>query len=129
MGLRRKQILLKQQAYFEKKIQDRQSFLSGKGVTSPRADKDTIVRKLQADLRAVKRNLRRIAENEKRMEEVAKMKAARAAAPQKEQEPAKGEKPKKAPEGGKEKKIKTEKKPAAPKAPEGGQSRKPTEPS
>ena len=58
---------------------------------------------------------------------MAKIKAERAAAPQKEQEGGKGEKPKKAPEEGKGKKIKAEKKAAPPKAPEGGKSQKTTE--
>jgi hypothetical protein len=53
MGLNRKQILIQQQAYFEHKLKDRLSFLSGKGIRSPRADRDTLVRKLQADIRAV----------------------------------------------------------------------------
>jgi hypothetical protein len=112
MGFKRKPMLLRQKAYFEHHLQDRLSSLSGKGVNSAKADKDTLVRELQADIRAVNKRLRRIAENEKRTEEMAKKKAERAAAPQKENEGAIGEKPKKAPEEGKGKKIKTEKKPA-----------------
>jgi hypothetical protein len=126
MGLKRKQMLMQQKAYFEHKLQDRLSFLSGKGIKSPKADKDTLVRKLQANIRAVNKRLRLIADNEKRTEEIAKMKAERAAAPQKEQEGVKGEKPKKASEEGKGKKIKAEKKAAPPKAPEGGNSQKTT---
>lgn len=119
MGLKRKQMLMRQKAYFEHKLQDRLSFLSGKGIESPQADKDTLVRNLQANIRAVNKRLRLIADNEKRTEEMAKIKAERAAAPQKEQEGGKGEKPKKAPEEGKGKKIK--------KTPEGGKSQKTTE--
>lgn len=122
MGLKRKQMLIQQQAYFEQKLKDRLSFLSGKGIKSPKADKDTLVRKLKADIRAVKNRLRVIADNEKRTEEMAKIKEQRAAAPQKEKEGGKGEKPKKAPEEGKGKKIKAEKKAASPKAAEGGKS-------
>jgi len=127
MELRRKQMLMRQKAYFEHELQDRLSFLSGKGIKSPKADKDTLVRKLQANIRAMNKRLKLVADNEKRTEEMAKIKAERAAAPQKEQEGGKGEKPKKAPEASKGKKIKTEKKAAPPKAPEGGKSQITTE--
>ena len=126
MGLKRKQMLIRQKAYFEQKLKNRLSFLSGKGIEAPKADKDTLVRKIQASIRAVNNRLRLIADDEKRTEEMAKIKAERAAAPLKEKEGGKAEKPKKAPEEGKEKKIKAEKK-AAPKAPEGGKSQKTTE--
>jgi len=119
MGLMRKQMLMRQKARFEHTLQDRLSFLSGKGIKSPKAEKDTIVRKMQADIKAVNKRLRVIAASEKRTEEMAKTKAERAAAPQKEQEGGKGEKHKKAAGEGKGKKIK--------KAPEGGKSQKTTE--
>jgi hypothetical protein len=122
MGLKRKQMLMQQKACFEHELKDRLSFLSGKGIKSPRADKDTLVRKWQANIRAVNNRLRVIANNEKRTEEMAKIKAERAAAPNKEQAGGRGEKPKKASEEGKGKKIKAEKKAAPPKAPEGGKS-------
>jgi hypothetical protein len=128
MGLKRKQMLMQQKAYFEHQLQDRLSVLSGKGIQSPKVDKDTLVRKLQADIRAVNKRLRLIGDNEKRTEEMAKIKAERAAAPKKEQEGGKGEKLKKAPEQGKGKKIKAERAAAPPKAPEGGKSNKTTEP-
>jgi hypothetical protein len=124
MGLKRKETLMRQKTYFEHHLQDRLSFLSGKGIKSSGADKDTLVRKLQANIRALNRRLRRIADDEKRTEEMAKIKAERAATPQKEQEGGKGEKPKKAPEEGKGKKAKAEMKAAPPKTPEGGKSRK-----
>jgi len=127
MGLKRKEMLIRQQAYFEDKLKERLSFLSAKGIKSPQVDKDTIVRKLKADIRTVKNRLGVIVANEKRTEEMAKVKAERAAAPEKEQKGDRGEKPKKAPEEGKGKKIKTEKKAASPKAPEGGKSQVPKE--
>ncbi len=127
MGLQRKQMLIRQKARFEHTLQDRLSFLSGKGIKSPKVDKEPIVRKMQADLKAVNKRLRVIAASEKRTDEMAKIKAERAAAPKKEQEVAKGEKPKKAAEEGKGKKIKAEKKAAPPKAPEEGKSPKTTE--
>ena len=127
MGLKREQMLMRQKAYFEHKLQDRLSFLSGKGIKSPKADKETLFRKLQANIRDVNKRMRRIADNEKRTEEMAKIKVQTAATPQKEQEGGKGEKPKKAPQEGKGKKIKAEMKAAPPKAPEGGKSQKMTE--
>jgi len=127
MELKRKQILMGQKAYFEHKLQERLSFLSGKGIKSSQADKDTLVRKVQADIRAVKTRLQAIADNEKRAEEVAKIKAKRAATPKIEQEGGKGEKQKKAAEEGKGKKLKAETKAGSPKAPEGDKSQKTAE--
>jgi hypothetical protein len=126
MGLKRKQMLMRQKAYFEQKLKNRLSFLSGKGIEAPQAGKDTLARKMQASIRAVNKRLRLITDDEKITEEMVKIKAERAAAPLNEQKGGKTEKPKKAPQEGKEKKIKAEKK-AAPKAPEGGQSQKATE--
>jgi hypothetical protein len=119
MGLKRKQMLTRQKAAVVQELQDRRSFLSGKGIESSRADRDPLVRKLLADIRAADNRLRLIAENEGKTEEMAKIKAERAAAPSKDQKAGKGEKPKKASEEGKNKKIKPEKKSAPPIAPEG----------
>ena len=127
MGLMRKPMLMRQKARFEHTLKDRLSFLSGKGTKSPKAEKDTIVRKLQADLKAVNKRLRVITASEKRTEEMAKIKAEKAAAPPKEQEGGKGEKLKKGAEEGKGKKIKSEKKAAPPIAPEGGKVQKTAE--
>ncbi len=124
MGLMRKPMLMRQKARFEHTLKDRLSFLSGKGIKSPQAEKDTIVRKMMADLKALNKRLRVIAASEKRTEEMAKIKAERAAAPKQEQDGGKSEKPKKAGEESKEKKIKAEKKAAPPKTPEGGKSQK-----
>ncbi|MGB8951592.1 MAG: hypothetical protein WCC06_02855 [Candidatus Aminicenantales bacterium] len=101
MGLKRKQMLMRQKAYFEQKLKDRLSFLSGKGIVSPKADKDTLVRKLKANIKAVNSRLRLIADNEKRTEEMAKIKAERAAAPPKAQEGGKSQKTTESPEEGK----------------------------
>jgi len=127
MGLKRKQILMRQKTSIERELQERLSYLSGKGIKSPKTDKDPLVKKLRADIRAVNRRLGVIAANDKRTEESARIKAERAAAPRKEQEGGKGEKPKKAPEEGKGKKIKAEKKVAPSIAQEGSKSQKATE--
>jgi hypothetical protein len=130
MGLKSKQIQMRQKEYFEQQLQNRLSFLSEKGIESSRVDKDPHVKKIKADIRAVNNRLRLIAENEKRTEEMAKAKAERAAAaaaPPKQKESGKAEKPKKAPGEGKERKVKAEKKAGPAKAPEGGKNQKPAE--
>ena len=127
MESKRKKMLMRQMAYYEHELQERQSFLSGREIPSPKPDKDTLVRKLRAKIKAMKKRLRPIDDNEKKMEEIAKIKAEKAIALQKEKETGKGEKPKKAPPEAKGKKIKGEKKPAPSKAPEGDKSQKPAE--
>jgi hypothetical protein len=126
MESKKKQIHLRQKAYFERKLEDRLSSLSGKGIEAPKTDKDPLVKNLKASLKAVNNRLRLMAAHDQRTEEMAKAKADKAAAALKAKEGGeaeKAEKPKKAPEHGKEKKEKPkpEKKPAPPKAPEGGQ--------
>ncbi len=127
MGIKRKQILIQQKAYFEQKLKDRLSLLSEKGIKSPKTDKDTLVRNLKGAIRAANRRLRRIADIEKRTEDMAKAKAERAAAPRKEQEGGKAAKAKKAPEEGKGKKPKAAKKSTSPKAPEESKDQKKAE--
>ena len=127
MGLKRKQMQMRQKANIEQELQNRLSFLSEKGIEAHKINKDPLVRKLQADIRAVSNRLRLVADSEKRTEEMAKIKAERAAAPKKEEESGKVEKSKKASQEGKEKKIKGEKKAAPPKAQEGGKSQKKAE--
>jgi len=98
MGLKRKQVQLRYQADSELELQNRLSFLSGKGIEASKAGKDPTVRKLKAHIREPKNRLRRIADYEKKTEEMEKAKADRAAVPPKEQESAQAEKPKKAPQ-------------------------------
>jgi hypothetical protein len=92
---------MRQKANIEQELQNRLSFLSGKGIEAPKIKKDPIVRKLQADVRALNNRLRLVADSEKRTEEMAKIKAERAAAPKKEEEGGKVEKSKKASQEGK----------------------------
>ena len=136
MGLRRKQVLLDQKARFEQMLKDRVAYLAGKGIDGRKAEKDPIFRKLQADVRAAGKRLRIVAEHEKRTEEMARIKAEKAAAPKKEEEAPKAKKAEKA--EGKAKKPKAEKgekaekkaaapKPAVPKPAEGGEAPKPAE--
>ncbi len=109
MGSKQKQTQMGQKAKFEQKLEDRLSSLSKKGIESPRIDKDTHVKKLRAKIRAINDRLKAIAANEKRTEELAKIKAERAAAPPKDRERGKRKKAKEAPEEGKAKKKKPEK--------------------
>jgi outer membrane biosynthesis protein TonB len=111
MGARKKEAQERQKAYFERRLEERLSFLSKKGTESPGIDKDTLVKKLRANIRAINDRLKAIADNEKRTEELAKMKAEKTAPPPlpKDQEEGKGKKSKEAPEEGKEKKRKKEK--------------------
>jgi len=129
MDSKRKQIHVRQKEYYSRLLRDRLSFLAAKGIPAPKAAKDTLARKWRAAVKAIDRRLKLMAEHEKRSEEMARIKAERAAAPKKEEAPPKepagdkAAKPKKTAEGkdkeGKEKKPKPEKKPAPPKAPEG----------
>lgn len=122
MESKKKRMIIRQTAQFEHDLQERMSFLSGKGVASRQADRDPILRKLKADVKASNNRLRLIVENEKRTEEMAKAKAERAAAPREEKQAGKGEKARKASDEGKGKKVKPEKKAAPSKAPEGGKA-------
>jgi hypothetical protein len=116
MGLKRKQMLLRQKTYFEHELANRLSSLSEKGIESKRMDKDPLVRELKADVKAVAARLKAIANSDKITEDMAKARAAKAAAPApvKEKAAGKAEKPKKAPAEAKEKKPKAEKKAAPP---------------
>jgi hypothetical protein len=125
MGSRKKEAQERQKAYFERRLEERLSFLAKKGVEAPGIDKDALVKKLRANIRAINDRLKAIAGNEKRTEELAKIKAEKAALPPlpKDQQEGKGKKSKEAPEEGKEKKKKKEKE----KGPEQENDQKPEE--
>lgn len=124
MGKNRKQVLQRQKASFEQTLKKRLAFLSEKGIVAPKIDKDTLVKKHRAAVKAVNSRLKSLADIEKRFEAAAKAKAEKAAAPREGKEggkPEKAGKPKKGQEEGKAKKPKPEKKAAvAAAAPEGG---------
>ena len=126
MGLKRKQIVMTQTASFEQNLKDRMARLSGKGIEGRRADRDPLVRKLKADIKASKKRLRRIDEDEKRTAEMARIKAEKAAAPKKEKEAAKAE-PKAGAKEGKPKKAKAPEGAKPPKKPESPAETKPAE--
>jgi hypothetical protein len=108
MGSKHKQSRMEQKASFERRLEDRLSYLSQKGIESPKIDKDVIVKKLRADINAVNTRLKWIADNEKRTEELARIKVEKTAAPRKDQEGGKDKKSKEAPAEGKGKKKKKE---------------------
>ena len=130
MESRKKQIQLRQKAQFEQKLKDRLAFLAGKGIEAAKTDKDPIVRKIKADIKAVNNRLRLLDANDKLTGALAKAKADKAAAALKAKEggeaekkpekPKKGEQPKE-----KKEKPKAEKKPAPPKPPEGDKGETP----
>jgi hypothetical protein len=94
---------MEQKASFERRLEDRLSYLSKKGIEFPKIGKDVIVKKLRADINAVNTRLKWIADNEKRTEELARIKAEKTAAPREDQEGGKDKKSKEAPAEGKEK--------------------------
>ena len=105
MGSNRKLAQMERKAYFERQLKDRLSFLSEKGIESPKINKDTIFKKFRANIAAINARLKTIASYEERTEELAKTKAEKAA-PQKDPEDSKEKKAKAAPVEGKEKKKK-----------------------
>ncbi|MGZ3635834.1 MAG: hypothetical protein ACXWMO_09950 [Syntrophales bacterium] len=115
MGSRKKEPQERQKAYFERGLKERLSFLAKKGIESPGIDKDALVKKLRANIRAINYRLKAIAANERRTQELAKMKAEKAAekaAPKavpKDQAEKKGKSSKETPGEGKEKKKKKDK--------------------
>jgi hypothetical protein len=119
MGLKRKQIVMRQKDAFEQELKDRLALLAQKGIKGRQVDRDPIVKRLKADVKATNKRLAKIADIYKRTEEMIRIKAEKAAAPKKE--PAgKAEKPKSGPAEGKAKK------PKAPPA-EGAKAPKPAE--
>jgi translation initiation factor IF-2 len=128
MSLKRKQMLLDRKASFEQDLKDRLARLAEKGIASPKADKYPLVKKVKADIKASKRRLARIAEIEKRTEEMARIKAEKAAAPKNEPEKGKPEKPKAASQEGKAKKPKSAEGVKAPKKSQAPEAEKPAPP-
>lgn len=120
MSLKKKQNIAARRAGSEGLLEKRLAYLAGKGVEPKKAGKDTIVRKIKADIKAMGGRLKFYADHEKITEAAAKAKAERAAGPKEEKGAGKAEKaekagkPKKGGAEGGEKKPKAEKKPAEP---------------
>lgn len=105
MGLK-KETQSERKSNLEGKLANRLKLLSEKGIESLDINKDVLVKKLRANIKAVNARLNAIADIEKKTEELAKIKSEKAALPAKEKESAKAKKAEEAPEGGKEKKKK-----------------------
>ncbi len=123
MGKNRKQVLERQKASCEQALKKRLAFLSEKGVAAPKIEKDPLVRKHRAAIKAVNNRLKSLADIEKRFEDAAKAKAGKVAAARERKDggkPEKAAKPKKGQDEAKTKKPKPEKKAAPASAPEGG---------
>ena len=106
MGSKQKETQSGQKAFLEQKLENRLTLLSGKGIESFEINKDVHVKKLRANIKAVNARLKAIADIEKKTEELARIKAEKAALPAKEKESIKTKKSEEAPEKGKEKKKK-----------------------
>jgi len=109
MGSKQKQTQAGKKAYYERKLESRLSLLSNKGIASAAVEKDVLVKKLRAHVKAINARLQAIAANEKKTEELAKIKAEKAvvpAAPPKSEAGRKGDKPVEASVEVKEKKKK-----------------------
>jgi hypothetical protein len=106
MGSNQKETQSIQKACFEQKLEKRLTLLSGKGIESPDINKDVLVKKLRANIKGINARLKTIADTEKKTEELAKVKAEKAALPAKEKESSKTKKVEEAPKEGKEKKKK-----------------------
>jgi hypothetical protein len=124
MGSKQKQTHIGRKVHFERKLEDRLSFLLKKGIESPMVNRDTLVKKLRAHIRAVNARLEAIAVNERKTEELARIKVEKEAAFAKAEESVKGKKVKEVPEAGKVKKKKPEKTESPAKEQEGGKVEK-----
>ena len=84
MASKEKTARLEQRVYWEEKLKQRLSLIADKGAESEKIAKDTTVRKLRAKVRETDKRLKAIEEKEKKLEERAKIKAEKLAAPKKE---------------------------------------------
>jgi hypothetical protein len=75
MGANRKPAQMDRKAYFERQLKDRMAFLSEKGIESAKIKKDTVIKKLHANIDALNDRLKTIARYEAKTEELAKTKA------------------------------------------------------
>ncbi len=107
MGSKQRQTQTGQKESFERMLKNRLDFLTEEGIESRKIDRDKLVRKLRGNIGAINTRLKAIDANEKKTEELARVKAEKAAAPKKETE-IKEKKVKEAPVEGKEKKKKKE---------------------
>lgn len=108
MGSKHKQTQNEQKARLERNLKDRLAALSEKGIKSREIDKDALVKKLRANIGAINTRLKAIDANEKKTEDLARMKVEKAAAPRTDPVGIKEKKVKETPVAGKEKQKKKE---------------------
>lgn len=108
MGSNSRQVQSGQKESSERKLKARLALLTEKGIESHNIDKDAVVKHLRANIRAINTRLKAIDAIGKKNEDLAKMKAEKAAAPKESSEGTKKKKEEKAPAEGKEKKKKKE---------------------
>ncbi|HDZ89104.1 MAG TPA: hypothetical protein ENH37_00290 [Deltaproteobacteria bacterium] len=82
---RAKTVRADQKAYWEEKLNQRLSLLADQGAEPRKVARDTTVRQLRAKLRETEKRLQSIEEKEKKLEELARVKAERLAAPKKKE--------------------------------------------
>ncbi len=85
MASKEKAVRLEQKVRWEEKLNQRLSLLADKGAGSEKISKDTTVKQLRAKIRETDKRLRAIEEKQKKIEEMAKIKAEKLAVPKKEQ--------------------------------------------
>ncbi len=106
MGLKQKQAQIGQKESFERRLKNRLSLLSEEGIESRKIDKDSLIKKLRANVTAINTRLKAIDASEKKNEELARMKLEKADTSRKESEGTKEKKAKESPVEVKEKKKK-----------------------
>jgi hypothetical protein len=106
MGSNQKETQNGQKARFERDLKNRMAAMSEAGVESREIEKDKFVKKLRASIKAINARLKAIDTSEKKTEELARIKAEKAAAPRKDPYAVKEKKVKEAPAPAKEKKKK-----------------------
>ena len=84
MASKEKAARLEQKVHWEKKLNQRLSLLADRGAGSEKISKDTTVKQLRAKMRETDKRLRVIEEKEKKLEQMAKVKAEKLAVPKKE---------------------------------------------
>ena len=97
MGSNQKETQNGQKARFEQDLKNRMAAMSEAGVESREIEKDKFVKRLRANIKAINARLKAIDTIEKKNEELAKIKAERAAAPRKDPDAVKEKKVKEAP--------------------------------
>jgi hypothetical protein len=124
MGSKQKQTYIGTKEHFERKLEERRAFLLKKGIKVSMVDRDTLVKKLRAHIRAINARLEAIGANERKTAELAKIRADKEAAFAKAEGSVKEKKVKDVPEEGKVKKKKPEKTESSAKEEEGGKVEK-----